>query len=204
MSSKKKRVVTVKVSDPEHLKGEHRSIGGSRSDDWNNLLAGQTIESLRTREADPEFCRSQHTATVQAMMGITPRDELEGMATAQLIAAHSAAMECFRRGMISEQSFEGRAENLRQANKLCRTWAILLDALDKHRGKGQQKVTVEHVHVHAGGQAVVGSIETAGGGGLKKPEDQPYAPHVGDAREPEMRSSNAEGERVPVSRDGER
>ena len=26
-----------------------------------------------------------------------------------------------------------------------------LDALNRHRGKGQQKVTVEHVHVHQGG-----------------------------------------------------
>jgi hypothetical protein len=37
-------------------------------------------------------------------------------------------------------------------------------ALNRHRGKGgQQKVTVEHVHVHAGGQAVVGVVE-----GLRK------------------------------------
>ena len=32
-------------------------------------------------------------------------------------------------------------------------------ALDKHRGKGQKKVTVEHVHVAAGGQAIVGNVE---------------------------------------------
>jgi predicted Kef-type K+ transport protein len=36
---------------------------------------------------------------------------------------------------------------LSQANKLSRTYAALLDALNRHRGKGQQKVTVEHVHV---------------------------------------------------------
>jgi hypothetical protein len=41
----------------------------------------------------------------------------------------------------------------------------VLDALNRYRGKGQQKVTVEHVHVHAGGQAVVGTIQTPGGGG---------------------------------------
>jgi hypothetical protein len=41
---------------------------------------------------------------------------------------------------------------------------VLLDALNRHRGKGQQKVTVEHVHVHSGGQAVVGMVETPGGG----------------------------------------
>ena len=37
---------------------------------------------------------------------------------AQLIAAHNAAMESYRRAMIGEQTFEGRRENLNQANKL--------------------------------------------------------------------------------------
>jgi hypothetical protein len=73
-------------------------------------------------------------------------------------------MECYRRAMFGEQTSEGRYENLNQANKLSRTYAVLLDALNRHRGKGQQKVTVEHVHVHAGGQAVVGTVETPGGG----------------------------------------
>jgi hypothetical protein len=66
--------------------------------------------------------------------------------------------------MIPEQTFEGRRESLSQANKLSRTYTVLLDALNRHRGKGQQKVTVEHVHVHPGGQAVVGTVETPGGG----------------------------------------
>lgn len=99
-----------------------------------------------------------------ALIGIGPKDEIEGMIAAQLIAAHNAAMECYRRAMIGEQTFEGRRENLGQANKVSRTYAVLLDALNRHRGKGQQKVVVEHVHVHAGGQAVVGTIETRGEG----------------------------------------
>jgi hypothetical protein len=91
----------------------------------------------------------EQSATVAALMGIAPKDELEGMMAAQLVAAHNAAMECYRRAMIGEQTFEGRRENLNQANKLSRTYAALLEALNRHRGKGQQKVTVEHVHVHA-------------------------------------------------------
>jgi hypothetical protein len=35
--------------------------------------------------------------------------------------------------------------------------------LNRHRGKGQQKVTVEHVHVHEGGGAIVGNVESRGG-----------------------------------------
>jgi hypothetical protein len=85
------------------------------------------------------------------------------MIAAQLIAAYNATMECYRRAMVNEQTFESRRENLSQANKLSRTYAVLLDALNRHRGKGQQKVTVEHVHVHSGGQAIVGAVESSGG-----------------------------------------
>ena len=84
-------------------------------------------------------------------------------------------MECYRRAMIGEQTFEGRRENLNQANKLSRTYATLLEALNRHRGKGQQKVTVEHVHVHEGGQAIVGNVESPGGGFAAKSKDQPHA-----------------------------
>jgi hypothetical protein len=52
---------------------------------------------------------------------------------------------------------------------------VLLDALNRHRGKGQQKVTVEHVHVHSGGQAVVGTVETPEVGSQPKSEEQPHA-----------------------------
>ena len=56
------------------------------------------------------------------------------MMAAQLIASHNAAME-YRRAMIDEQTFEGRRETLNQANKLSRTSAVLLDALNRHRGR---------------------------------------------------------------------
>lgn len=51
------------------------------------------------------------------------------------------------------------AITLKHAAKLMNLYLQQVAALDKHRGKGQQKVTVEHVHVAAGGQAIVGMIE---------------------------------------------
>ena len=106
--------------------------------------------------------------------------------------------------MIGEQTFEGRREELSQANKLSRTYAVLLDALNRHRGKGQQKVTVEHVHVHAGGQAVVGTMGAPGGGDRGKSEDQPHAKQIAHAPEPAMWSADEEREALPVGADGER
>ena len=120
---------------------------------------------------------------------------------AQLLATHNAAMECYRRAMIAEQILEGRRENLNQANKLARTYATLIEALNRHGGKGQQKVTVEHVHVHAGGQAVVGLVETPGGGDGAKSEEQPQAKQIAHAPQPAVWSADKEREPVPVASD---
>jgi hypothetical protein len=109
--------------------------------------------------SDADRTHKLQSASLSFLAGVEPKDELEGMLAAQLLASHNAAMECYRRAMISEQTFEGRKENLNQANKLSRTHTTLLEALNRHRGKGQQKVTVEHVHVHEGGQAIVGNVE---------------------------------------------
>ena len=160
--------------------------------------------TLWLKHLDAEETRRHRHATVDALMGIKPADELEGMLAAQLLACHNASMECYRRAMIGEQSFEGRRENLSQANKLSRTYASLLEALNRHRGKGHQKVTVEHVHVHQGAQAIVGNVTHQGGGGTTKSEDQPHASEPRSiTHEPgtEM-PSNIEAEQEAVPRAG--
>jgi hypothetical protein len=199
-----KPVTTVQMDGPPDYEGKLKHMGGSQSDRWNTVVASQTVQTLWLKHADNETREWQHDATMAALIGIGPRDEIEGMIAAQLIAAHHAAMECYRRAMISEQTFEGRRENLSQATKLSRTYAVLLDALNRHRGKGQQKVTVEHVHVHAGGQAVVGVVETPGGGGHGKPEEQPHAKQIAHAPQPTVRSADPAREAVPVAGDAER
>lgn len=93
------------------------------------------------------------------LVEIEPADAFERMLAGQMIACHQAAMECYRRAMIGEQTFAGRDSNLKHAEKLSATYAKLVETLNKHRGKGQQKVTVEHVHVAAGGQAIVGNVD---------------------------------------------
>jgi hypothetical protein len=195
---------TVLADDPEDRKGRLKSIGGSQSDRWNNILANQAVQALWVKQSSPEDRDKQLSATVAALMGIGPKDELQGMMAAQLIAAHNAAMECYRRAMIGEQTFEGRRENLAQANKLSRSFATLLEALNRHRGKGQQKVTVEHVHVHAGGQAVVGMVQAPGGGDRSKSEGQPHAKQIAHAPQPALWSADKNREHVPIAGDAER
>jgi hypothetical protein len=199
-----KKPVVLQAKLPSSQKGELKRVGGSMSDDWNNRLVNKTVNTLWLKNSDDETKQLQIMAALDGLIGIHPRDELEGMMAAQLIASHSAAMECYRRAMIGEQTFEGRRENLNQANKLTRSFTALLDTLNRHRGKGQQKVTVEHVHVHAGGQAVVGDVHPPGGGIAAKDEEQPHAKQLVHAPEPTLWSQDAAREPVPVSGDAQR
>lgn len=189
--------------NPTAVEGKLKVIGGSQSDEFNNVLANQAVDALWRGNPDQDYAK-QRNATIFGLIGISPKDELEGMMAAQLIAAHNAAMECYRRAMNREQPADFRQANLSQANKLSRTYTTLLDALNRHRGKGQQKVTVEHVHVHAGGQAVVGHVQGVGGGGPVETEIQPHAKQIAHASGPEMRCEDPAREQVPVARDAER
>jgi hypothetical protein len=110
-----------------------------------------------------------------AVTGIGARDETEAMLATQMVATHFAAITLLRR-------LKG-AENIPQqdsagslAVKLLRTYTAQVEALQRYRGKGQQRVTVEHVHVHQGGQAIVGTVQ--GGGASNKAEGQPHAPRA--------------------------
>jgi hypothetical protein len=93
---------------------------------------------------------------------LAPADGAEGMLALQMVGTHDAALECLRRAALPRLTFAGRDMEFKHAHKLMSLYTQQLAALNKHRGKGQQKVTVEHVNVAAGGQAIVGNVETSG------------------------------------------
>ena len=194
-----KKATIVVANEADDLKVALKHLGGWRSDDWNNILANQAINTLWLKHSDEETRDQQYDATLFALIGIGPRDELEGMIAAQLLAAHNAAMECYRRAMLFEQTFEGRRENLSQANKLSRTYAALLDALNRHRGKGQQKVTVEHVHVNAGGQAIVGAVHPSEATKERSEERTDALRGITHAPDTALRCSDPERVSLPIA-----
>jgi hypothetical protein len=94
---------------------------------------------------------------MSVVRGVQPRDELEAMLAVQMGAIHQATMMLARRlnhvETIPQQDAAERA-----LNKLARTYSMQMEALKRYRTGGQQKVTVEHVTVNAGGQAIVGAV----------------------------------------------
>jgi hypothetical protein len=86
------------------------------------------------------------------------------------------------------------------------TFAMLLEALNRHRGKGQQRMVVEHVHVHSGGKALVGVVGSPSGD-HEKIEGQAHATQaqIGHAQQPEMRCPQPQDRAaVPTGSNAER
>jgi hypothetical protein len=176
-----------------------RLISGSDDEDFTRVLVAQVDASLWVEHSDSEQSVRQFNAAITALKGMKPGDELEGMLSAQLIAIHNAVMECCRRAMLGNQTFEGRRENLNQANKLSRTYAALTEALDRHRGKGQQRITVEHVNVHAGGQAIVGAVTPRDGSSRRSEEQTRATREITNEPGIPMRSPDPQWETVPIA-----
>lgn len=91
---------------------------------------------------------------------LAPETDYEAAVAVQMAMLHHVALDCARRAMSRGATIEGRALNIAHAGKLSRSYATLLEALSRSRGKTPQVVRVEHVTIN-GGQAIVGSV--AGG-----------------------------------------
>ena len=148
-----------------------------------------------TEGLDEDTRNARIARAIELYESVKPQSGLEGMLAAQMVGTHFAALECLRRSMIEQQSFEGREMNLKHAQKLMDLYQRQLAALDKHRGKGQQKVTVEHVHVEAGGQAIVGNVEAGGA----KTGEPAAAPPPAVAHRPES-PAEFQRDRAPETR----
>jgi hypothetical protein len=88
------------------------------------------------------------------------------------------------------------------ADRAQRTLALLTERLDRHRGAGQQSITVKHVTVNAD-NAIVGNIEQRSGGGTPAQiEDQPHA--IANSLQPALWGENQKREALPITGDAER
>jgi hypothetical protein len=113
--------------------------------------------------------------------GVRPKDEIEAMLAAHMAVTNIALLELVARmrGAIAGHIYQGNGMkrldllgNL--TNKFMRTYTMQVEALARKRRKGGQNITVRHLHVHAGGQAIVGNFGHQGGRGLTKNDQRPY------------------------------
>jgi hypothetical protein len=125
---------------------------------------------------------------------IEPRDEIEAALVAQMAATHTGAMR-FANRLAHAESLQEQDSADRAFNKLTRTFAAQVEALQRYRSISEHKVFVQHVSVNRGGQAIVGNVGRRDEGELKK--QVPVTPALADARQAPMETL-AEAQREPV------
>lgn len=181
-----------------------QALSGSDNRDFSLTLLNQVLNTIWVGSECPEDRKDQLVQFGLGAMGeIAPKDGIEGMLAAQMVAVHSAAQECFRRAAIPEQTFAGRDMALRYGTRLSRLFTDQIAALEKYRGKGQQTVIVKRVDVGQGGQAIVGNV-SGGEGQTSNREEQPHAKAVAHAPEPTVPCPDEAREAMPIARDAER
>jgi len=116
-------------------------------------LAGGCFKALPGNE-------SAINGVVAAVAEMKPQDPVEATLSINMMACHVQAMRLMRQVANNDSTLRSEAVNadIKLADRLIRTGAMLVEALSRHRRKGAQKMTVEHVHVHAGAQAIVGNV----------------------------------------------
>jgi hypothetical protein len=171
---------------------------GTAEPGFANLMLGNIINAACDGGSARPPGEEDINRALAAVSGIGARDEIEGMLATQMVATHFAAISVLRR-LKGAETIPQQDSNGNLATKLLRTFTMQVEALQRYRGKGQQKVTVEHVHVHSGGQAIVGAV-LPGGGGKEKSEELAHAPPgITHESSTPMWSPDAEREAVPVA-----
>jgi hypothetical protein len=127
---------------------------GICEEDFASWYLSQIIEVARPGARADEKATNAMLAGIAAMR---PRDETEAMLIAQMIATHELAMT-FARRLKHIENIPQQDSAVNGLTKLTRTYAAQMEALKRYRSGGEQKMTVQHVHVAEGGQAIVGNV----------------------------------------------
>ena len=94
---------------------------------------------------------------------MTPSNLTEAMLAGQMLTANTAAQRFMAMALVDGQTIDGADRSVNRAVRLMRVYIEQIDAMQRLKGKtGQQRVVVEHVNIHPGGQAIVGAVMGAG------------------------------------------
>ena len=135
------------------------AIGTSSAEFVNGLVT----QMLNASGADGDAKDSHLNFMLSIVADIEPKDHLEAMLATQMAAVHMATMT-FSRRLACVDSIPQQDSAEKAFNKLARTFTTQMETLKRYRTGGEQKMTVEHVTVNEGGQAIVGTVEKGAGG----------------------------------------
>jgi hypothetical protein len=119
----------------------------------------QLINFIKPKTGEDEDLTVTMNAALAFLRAISPTNEVEALLAVQMFATHHLAMDINRRAATASGLPQYEAHGSLSV-RLMRTFTTQLEALNRHRRGGKQ--IVEHVHVNAGGQAVIAGTVNAG------------------------------------------
>jgi hypothetical protein len=162
---------TRKIAPAPRLKIEHRTISTDHPDEFigqlllknalgtldSSFMNGLVHQLAQASQRDGEIDEHDLNFMLSFIKGIEPRDQIESTLAAQMVAIHMEMMR-FAGSQSRIETIAQQDSAMRAFNQLARTFAAQLEALKRYRTGGEQKVTVQHVSVSDGGQAIVGNV----------------------------------------------
>jgi hypothetical protein len=148
--------VTISTDHPDPKLGDLMLAEalGTADNDFTNGLLRQLVNAGSVGDGIDEGGINFMLAVVK---GIKPNDQIESMLAVQMAAIHVATLT-FARRLAHVETIPQQDSAERALNKLARTFTTQMEALKRYRTGGEQKVTVQHVSVSEGGQAIVGNV----------------------------------------------
>lgn len=158
-------VAKVSVDHPDQKVGFTMLSAATGSSD-GAFLNGLIAQVLNASRSNGEINPHNVNFVLSVVADIEPQDQLEAMLATQMAAIHMATMT-FADRLASVENIPQQDSAEKALNKLARTFATQMEALKRYRTGGEQKMTVEHVTVNEGGQAIVGNVSHGRGAGKK-------------------------------------
>jgi len=148
--------------EDELWRAQLRAALGTVSDDFVETSLRHLQSAARIPGSGPsELAINAALAMVAA---VAPANEIEAALAIQMACTHMVAMAVMSR-IGGAHGGPGRLPALTSAtSKLLRAFSSQVEAFRRLRSGGDQNIRVEHVHVHEGGQAIVGAVNSRGNG----------------------------------------
>jgi hypothetical protein len=157
-----------------HRAALRQAFGNTLSDEFAEFMLGKLITALRPGPFD-HLDEATLNAAIAVISSINPQTELAALMAVQIVATGFGGLKFLRQSQhhmdeIYIDVYGGYAA------KLLRFQLDLVLALDRHQGGNKQTMEVRHVHIHAGGQGVVGIVNAAGEReGMARNDPRPHA-----------------------------
>jgi hypothetical protein len=145
------------------------------------LLIGQLAGTVERSLIDKSYQNERAAGAIDLYRHLDPANATESILARLAVGLTNAAMEGLQRAAGLDQTLQARHMELRLSQKSATAVVDVLNLLNKLQGPGS--VTVGSVNVGSGGQAIVGTIQSASSPEKRRVEAPPPS-SIGQADDP--------------------